>query len=77
MIPKKDDGKRLTDRLGQVWAYLGRPYMFVARGKGPQSSVAPYNDWLMLDLTTGKTQTTRLYRAIPLEEFVDRWQRLA
>ncbi len=76
MIPKRDDGKRLVDRTGQVWTYMGRPFAFVARGDGPQSSVAPYNDWLMLDLSTGKTQSTRLYRKTPMEE-QSWWVRLA
>lgn len=74
---KVDDGTRLVDRTGQVWAYLGRPYLFVARGDGPQGSTAPFNDWHMLDLSTGKLQSTRLYRNAPMEDMADRWERLA
>jgi hypothetical protein len=74
---KQDSGNRLSDRTGQVWAYMGRPYLFLVRGDGPQGSTAPYNDWLIMDLGSGKAQSTRLYRENPMEAMVDRWERLA
>lgn len=73
----KDDNKRLVDRTGQVWAYMGRPFLFVCRGPGPQSSTAPFNEWVVLDLSTGRPQPMRLFRDTLMEDQSDRWQRLA
>ncbi len=65
------------DRTGQVWAYMGRPYLFLHRGDGPQGSTAPWNDWIMLDLVSGVTLVTKLVRDTSMEDLADRWERLA
>jgi hypothetical protein len=71
---KPSNSSNLIDRTGQTWLYIDRPYTFLCRGNGPQGSTAPWNDWIILDLTFGKTIVTRLYRDMTMER--QRWERL-
>ena len=76
MISEKNVDSRLVDRVGQTWSYMDHPFLFICRGRGPQSSTARFNEWIVLDLWTGRTQPMYLFRDVSLEDQSDRWQRL-